>query len=136
MMARKNLFDQDPTVRNSGSVYEEMDTLPWSEWQAAKYGDDGESYRPKGSKPKEAFKSYVKCADTHPALVIPGTEFKVFGGSCLSPVHEADVYVGLDGGMRFTQRQWPWKKGHEVLFKIKDYGVPESASEFKKLIKW
>jgi hypothetical protein len=79
----------------------------------------------------------LRCYETHPALAIPNSDLQIFGGSCCSPsVKDADVYIGFDSGMRFTQKHWPWKKGAELLFKITDMDAPSDAAEFKKLIKW
>lgn len=77
------------------------------------------------------------CYESHPALKLPGTELVIFGGSCINPkVKDADVYIGFDAGMKFTERHWPWKKGAEVLFKIKDMGTPSKPDDFKKLVSW
>jgi hypothetical protein len=81
--------------------------------------------------------SYERCYKTHPPLKLPGIDLVIYGGSCSEPVVlDADVYIGFDSSMRFTQRHWPWKKGHEVLFKITDMSVPDSPEEFKKLVGW
>lgn len=78
-----------------------------------------------------------RCYHTHPALALPGTTHVVYGGSCFDPVvKDADVYVGLDGGMKTTRKAWPWTPGHEVLFPIPDMGVPADAAAFKSLISW
>ena len=78
-----------------------------------------------------------KCYESHPALKLPGTELVIYGGSCCDPiVKDADVYIGFDVGMRFTERHWPWKKGNEVLFKITDMCAPSKPDEFKKLVDW
>jgi hypothetical protein len=82
-------------------------------------------------------KTHASCHTTHPPLAIPGTDKVIYGGSCGSPsVTDADVYIGFDYGMRFTQRSFPWKKGVEFLFEIPDMGVPGDAVEFEKMVKW
>ena len=145
MSKRKNLFNEDPTIRNTG----QGNLLSWNEWQDAKYGigDNpmfgGTGYgafnkSSKSTKGKDdTWTSVGKCAHSHPPLLIPGTEFTVFGGACGSPQHKADIYIGLDErSMRFSPRSWPWKKGEEFVFPIQDYGVPHEPEEFKKLIRW
>lgn len=86
---------------------------------------------------KTTFKPTGSCYESHPALILPGTDKVLYGGSCSSPiVPDADVYIGFDHDMKFTQRHWPWKKGQELLFKIQDGSVPDNADEFKKLVDW
>ena len=47
----------------------------------------------------------VSCYHSHPPLKLPGTELVIYGGSCISPVvKDADVYIGFDAGMTFTER--------------------------------
>lgn len=78
-----------------------------------------------------------RCFTKHPPLKLPGTELVIYGGSCSDPVVlDADVYIGFDGSMRWTERHYPWKKGDEVYFRIQDMGVPQKPDEFKKLVKW
>ena len=82
-------------------------------------------------------KTYVSCHESHPALVIPGTTLKIYGGSCLHPaVADADVYIGFDASMKQTPRSWPWKEGEEFLFEIRDMDAPSNAQEFVKLVNW
>jgi hypothetical protein len=83
------------------------------------------------------YTSGPRCYSKHPPLKIPGTDKVIYGGSCSTPaVHDADVYIGFAGDMRFTERNWPWKKGSEVLFRIPDMCAPEKPEEFKKLVNW
>jgi hypothetical protein len=92
------------------------------------YGDLGSGLRPK--------RQESSCFEKHPKLVLGDSGFAVWGGSCVRPkVPDADVYIGFDIGMRFTSRQWPWTPGHEVLFEIRDMGVP-NPHEFWALIEW
>jgi len=78
-----------------------------------------------------------RCFKSHKPLTLPGSELKIYGGSCCSPsVLDADVYIGFDSGMEMTQKSWPWKKGAEFMFRIPDMGVPASPDEFKKLVSW
>ncbi len=79
----------------------------------------------------------ASCYKGHPALPIPGTNFVIYGGSCSTPaVTDADVYIGFESGMRWTQRHWPWKKGTEIQFLIRDFNAPDNPEEFKKLVTW
>lgn len=76
-----------------------------------------------------------RCYTSHPPLKIG--EHVIYGGSCIEPViGDADVYVGLDHGMKMTKRYYPWRDGTEVKFLIQDMGVPENADDFKDLIAW
>lgn len=87
------------------------------------------------SKSKTSFAP--RCYESHPALKLPGTDLVIYGGSCSTPkVLDADIYIGFDYSMRFTERNWPWKKGAEVLFKIRDMDTPDKPEEFKKLVAW
>jgi hypothetical protein len=88
-------------------------------------------------------KTYTKtthapsCYHNHPPMKLPGTESVIYGGSCIHPVvKDADVYIGFDGGMEQTKRQFPWHPGDEVLFKIQDMSVPSDVGEFRKLVEW
>lgn len=78
-----------------------------------------------------------RCYMSHPPLKLPGTDLVVYGGSCISPsVTDADVYIGFDGGMKLTKRQWPWSDGDEVFFKITDMQAPDNPDDFRKLVEW
>lgn len=80
-----------------------------------------------------------RCYETHPPYEIaPG--IVIYGGSCISPiVHDADVYVGFDAGMKFKAGGYPWnqQKGPvEFLFRIADMQTPVDEVEFAKMITW
>ena len=81
---------------------------------------------------------YGQCYAKHPPLTIPGTDLKIWGGSCHYPiVKDADIYIGFDHGMELGgPRSWPWKEGEEFLFAIQDMGVPKHPDEFVKLVDW
>lgn len=132
-MGRKGLNDKSWTDRNSGF---RADT-GWgdlSKYQNPSLLDTGKSYSKTTSK---SAKNWSHCYEKHPALVIPGTDKVIYGGSCSRPlITDADVYIGFDWGMKFTERHWPWKAGREVLFEIADMGVPQKPDEFKKLVAW
>lgn len=79
----------------------------------------------------------ASCFHSHPPLSIPNTGLVIHGGSCLDPaVLDADLYVGFDSGMRFTQRHWPWKPGNEVRFTVPDMGAPSNPSDYMDLLKY
>lgn len=75
-----------------------------------------------------------RCFHDHPDYEIaPG--LTIYGGSCITPAHlDADMYVGLDHGMRRTSAQWPWTPGEEIFFPITDMNVPENLEQFNKLL--
>ncbi|MCL4743854.1 MAG: hypothetical protein KJZ83_00415 [Burkholderiaceae bacterium] len=101
------------------------------------FGSSKPDYDYGSSSYKSTGSSYVRCYEKHPPLKLPGTDLVIYGGSCSSPVVlDADVYIGFDSGMRFSERSWPWKKGTEVFFKITDMRAPDKPEEFKKLIAW
>lgn len=80
--------------------------------------------------------NHVRCYHSHPPLPL-GDGLVVYGGSCISPaVTDADVYIGFDSGMAFTDRQYPWNPGHEVLLRIVDGDVPSDSGRFEKLVVW
>jgi hypothetical protein len=77
------------------------------------------------------------CYRSHKPLVLGDTGLSIHGGSCSSPViKDADVYIGFDGIMTFTERSYPWNPGHEILFRIADRHAPANAAEFRKLVDW
>ncbi len=87
---------------------------------------------------KNAVTSYHRCADDHLALKL-GDGLVIYGGNCGTPVMaDCDVYIGFDSCMRFTGKQFPWMKGHEIRFLITDMNAPTEAQtpDFKKLVSW
>lgn len=86
---------------------------------------------------KSTYGTGERCYKSHPPLPLPGTDLVIYGGSCLNPVVlDADIYIGFDGGMTFTERQFPWTPGHEFLFKITDMDAPKDHKLFAKLVSW
>ncbi|MGY5853608.1 MAG: hypothetical protein RTU92_08600 [Candidatus Thorarchaeota archaeon] len=78
-------------------------------------------------------KKGVSCWHNHPTYVIDGCE--ITGGSCTGSYAEGyDLYIALDGSGQKGQRSYPWNKGVDIYFRIQDMGVPESLTDFKKLI--
>lgn len=80
-------------------------------------------------------KSYAPCYESHPKILIGGGT--LYGGSCSSPVIKtADVYVGLDYGMR-VQPYSPWDKTvAQFLYEIKDMHAPSDPKSFAKLVEY
>jgi len=109
----------------------------WDKWDAAKKGKGSKIEWPEGGVYGSSKDPYKACYHTHPALKLPGTDLVCYGGSCSTPVvKDADIYIGFDLSMTFTGRSWPWKQGHEFLFKITDMSVPSKPEEFVKLVSW
>lgn len=126
----KNLSD---TIHGDRSLVRGTNVLPFSndfedKWPELKKYSGASTYDPE---------KYHRCYKTHPPLKLPGTDLVIYGGSCITPaVTDADIYIGFDEMMHFTERHWPWKKGTELLFKINDMSVPSKPEEFKKLVAW
>lgn len=79
--------------------------------------------------------TYKTCYHSHPTLELG--KGKLLGGNCDSPVTEdADVYIGLQSGMRQTSRSWPWSKKVEFLYPIQDMGIPNVAKSFHSLVSY
>jgi hypothetical protein len=98
-----------------------FDSDNWSP-PAKKYGNAGE---------------YKACYHTPPKLLIGGGT--LYGGSCISPlITDADVYIGLDSGMR-VQEYLPWEREHQVqhiLYPITDMNAPKDEKTFAKLVEF
>ncbi len=80
-----------------------------------------------------------RCYETHKDLEImtpEGKTYTITGGSCAFPFEGYDIYVGFDSNMDISKLHYPWNKGYELLFLIKDQGIPDDGAEFKKLINW
>jgi hypothetical protein len=98
----------------------------------------GQTFKPDKSK---TFAAPLRCYATHPPIVFPDVPGKLYGGSCSTPVVEdADVYVGLDGGMTYKHKSYPWaeeKEGpQEIFFKILDGNPPSDEKNFELMIGW
>ena len=76
----------------------------------------------------------VSCWSKHPVYKIGDCE--IVGGSCTSNYPDVDVFIALDGSGKKGERSYPWNKGVDIYFKIRDMGVPENLGDFKKLITW
>jgi hypothetical protein len=76
-----------------------------------------------------------KCYTTHPSLSLG--DFAVYGGSCINPVvQDADVYVGLDDGMRVHKESFPWNSGNAFLYHIRNMGIPTTPKRYRRMIEW
>lgn len=85
--------------------------------------------------PKTRGGGYTPCYETHPTLKIGGGT--LVGGSCITPViKNADVYVGLDSGMRIMPYE-PWIKPiTQVLYLVSDMQAPKDVASFRKLVEY
>lgn len=80
-----------------------------------------------------------RCYESHPRLALGGGTF--IGGSCTYPVLDtADVYVGLEHGMKHSSAQYPWAPAASgpigVQFPITDMAAPKDAPNFIAMIGW
>ena len=127
MTKRKNLTDYFDDKWGVPTKYGIYGTGTSSPFDYDKWSD---------KKPSTFGKSYVRCYETHPPLVIPGTDLVIHGGSCSSPVvSDADIYIGFDHSMK-PGKLHPWKGQHNVFFPITDMSVPNSAEAFRDLVHW
>ena len=143
-MSRKGLNDH--MYGSKGHSYSQKPSDSWEAFEAKQKGVAVVPLEPTYEKavkagPKKDDVHYYaggeRCYHKHPPLKLPGTELLIYGGSCSAPVvKDADIYIGFDESMRFTERSYPWKQGFEFLFKIRDMSVPEKPEEFKKLVGW
>lgn len=132
-------FQREKSKQNDGpslgSLFSDPDRKPSQSSSNVNSKTGGYNSNAQPKKPENLLTG--SCFQTHPALKLPGTDLVIYGGSCTRPiVSDADVYIGFDYGMRFTQRSWPWKKGTEFLFEIKDFHAPDNFEEFEKLVLW
>lgn len=82
------------------------------------------------------FTPIKKCYESHPPLPLPGGK-QIWGGNCGTPAYaEAQDYIALDSHMRRSSRSYPWMSGNSFYFPIPDMGVPESATQFHRLVEW
>jgi hypothetical protein len=76
-----------------------------------------------------------KCYTSHQSL--PLGDFVVYGGSCINPaVSDADVYVGLDEGMKVHRESFPWNPGNAFLYPIRNMSVPPTPKRYRRMIAW
>lgn len=81
------------------------------------------------------YKNLPRCHEGHPPL--PLGDFVIHGGSCIHPKKtDCDIYIGLDSGMKYTDRSFPWTEGEEFLYAIPDMGVPKKPNNFINLVTW
>lgn len=94
---------------------------------------------------KSAGSSYSKtpitkrCYESHPPYPVTD-DLVVYGGSCSWPiVTDADVYIGLQSGMKYFGGKYPWSKKQgpvEFQFVITDMQAPSDPVEFRNLIEY
>jgi len=88
---------------------------------------------------KNYLSTWVRCWEDHkPFKVLNG---EVLGAACAHPQEGYDIYIGLDHGMEFQKRHWPWQSNGgsgpvEFLFPITDMSAPRDVKNFKKMINW
>lgn len=79
---------------------------------------------------------YERCYMKHKPLSLGG-ELKIWGGSCLHPKKKnADIYIGFDRGMSYTEKSYPWLGGGEFLYPIRDQAAPDNTESFKSMVEW
>ena len=81
-----------------------------------------------------------RCYESHPRLTLGGGT--VVGGSCSHPVtNDADIYIGLESGMKFQSAKYPWAPPEQtgpigVQFLISDMAAPKDPPNFIAMIGW
>lgn len=78
--------------------------------------------------------SYKPCRATHKTL--PLLNGVVAGGSCIEPIGNYDIYIGLDKGMAITTRHLPFTDGYELHYPLVNMGVPNNLELFTSMINW
>ncbi len=118
------------SVSTYGSMYED-EFGPWGGVHGQYAGKGTTSY---SSTYAGHYVSGPRCYESHKPLPLKDG-MEIYGGSCSSPiVTDADVYVGLDSGMKLTSRSWPWTPGTEIYYPIQDMTAPSDPASFKKLV--
>ena len=85
---------------------------------------------------KSAKLKYPRCYESHPALPLRDG-LVIYGGSCSNPmVDDADIYIGFEHGMKYTERSFPWNDGAEFLYAVTDMSVPKKPENYIKLVQW
>jgi hypothetical protein len=144
-MGRKGLNDSIHGDRSSIRGFRAAKEPTWDDFEAGALFKGSQTWgaattTSKGAKSGGSlysFSSVPSCHESHPPLKLPGTELVIYGGSCLHPkVKDADVYIGFDGGMRRSERQYPWVEGDEVKYEITDMSTPKTPAMFDKLVDW
>lgn len=107
--------------------------------KTGKGGKGGKSFTASkgGSSWNDNYKSsYKPCYHTHPPYeVAPG--ITILGGSGVDPIHEdCDVYISLEARREVGPKNLPWNPGFDIVFPVRDFKVPDSAAEFRKLVDW
>ena len=92
---------------------------------------------------------FMRCFHTHPALkfniTVPGCpegseqmEVQIWGGNGRDPVvKDADIYVGLDGGVSgYGNQPWNGSTVQDYLYTIQDMNAPKNPEDFRLFIHW
>lgn len=92
-----------------------------------------------GSGKKDYSANWKRCWEDHKPLKILDGE--ILGAACAHPQKGYDIYIGLDHGMQFSSKNYPWQKNGgegplEFLFPISDMCAPKDVKNFKLMIKW
>lgn len=75
-----------------------------------------------------------QCHQSHPVIKLGKGTFR--GGSVYHQPDDADVWVGLTEHLTLTSRSWPWTKGVEFQYPIRDMHAPANPKSFIKLINY
>ncbi len=113
--------------------------MTWlDDWDNA-HGYTGPEAEYFGSGKKSYSSTWVRCWEDHkPIKILKG---EILGAACGHPQKGYDIYIGLDHGMEFQKKGWPWQSNGnegpvEFLFPITDMSVPKDVKNFKAMIKW
>lgn len=83
-----------------------------------------------------------KCHHEPLPIVVGSKTYYISGGYCGAVRPEYDVYVGLDAAAFAFDitATWPWNKNKnpqvQILYPIKDMGVPHNLEQFNNLLKY
>ena len=81
-------------------------------------------------------KPHVRKCWPHPLLEIKPGLPPIAGSACANPVvADYDIYIGFEK-MALTSRHLPWTPGTEILYPIRDTGVPRHPETYGKLVDW
>lgn len=98
------------------------------------FGPGDTYYTSKSSAPKQTYAP--PCHHSHPPYPV-ADGLVIYGGSGIKPhVTDCDVYVSFDASRYPGRKSWPWEKGQDFIFEIKNYGVPDDALAFRQLVLW
>jgi hypothetical protein len=110
----------------------------YDEYGGWKSGNGMSGHDKKWSGKKSHADNFKRCWEDHkPLKILNGV---VLGAACGHPQKGYDIYIGLDYGMKYQNRNYPWEPGAgtvvEFLYSISDMCAPKSPKDFKAMIKW